>query len=193
MKQISLVLTVIGTLVLTACQSTKPTPPPSTTKQNTPAIYRTPSGTIINPSSQPIIHTQRPSTQPIAQPVIQAVAIPQSLKKVWQLTTITGTDNDEKYNQILAKNPITIDLSNAPKGVALTGCNTMTFNIRLAEGNRFGFGNVNTSKKLCFDIMSLELALAKYVKSTRHYQLDDNSLLLYGQTVQMHLHPIQSP
>ena len=188
MKQISLVLTVIGTLLLTACQSTKPTPPPSTPQQNTTTVYRTPSGTIINPSSQPIIHTQRPNTQPIA-----TIAIPQSLKKVWQLTAITGTDNDEKYNQILAKNPITIDLSNASKGVALTGCNTMTFNIRLAEGNRFGFGNINTSKKLCFDVMSLELALAKYVKNTRHYQLDESHLLLYGQTVQMHLHPIQSP
>lgn len=181
-SKIALTLVTLG-FGLTACQATStapaPTPTPQTqTTQNPQPIYRTPSGTIItNPS---------PVTTPAPQ--VASMPIPNEFKKVWQLIQITGTDDDNKLNSSLQKNTVTIDLTNAPKGSAFAGCNHMNFTIRLS-GNRFGFGNVTSTRKLCFDVVSLELALAKNVRATRHFAFDGTNLVLYGQQVKLHLVP----
>lgn len=174
---------------LTACQST---PKANTPPTNATAPHRTPSGNVISndrfshrqPTAQ--VQTQAPQTQPQAI----AIAIPDTLKKVWRLTHITGTGNDDKFNSDLQKHAITIDLTKAPQGLAHTGCNQMNFAIKMSQ-DRFAFGNVSTTKKLCFDVMNLELTLAKSVRATRYYTLNDTTLLLYGQTVQLHLVPVQ--
>lgn len=177
--------------VLTACQSTPKTDSPPA--QNTTQSHRTPSGNVISNDR----FTHRPNTtqaqhqpQVYTQPQAIAIPIPDNVKKVWRLTRITGTGNDDKLNSDLQKHAITIDLTDAPQGLARTGCNQMNFAIKMSQ-DRFAFGNVTTTKKLCFDVMNLELTLAKSVRATRHYKLDDNALLLYGQTVQLHLVPVQ--
>lgn len=160
----------------------------------------TPAGFDVPQTPRPSTHNdiktpQQPTTYQAQSPTsleqaqaTQATHIPNELKKIWRLTQITGTGDDDNLNESLDKHAVIIDLTHAPKGSAFAGCNYMNFTMRL-DGDRFGFGNISSTRKLCFDVMWLEVTLAKSVRATRQYKLEGDSLVLYGNTIRMHLVP----
>lgn len=156
----------------------------STTQTNTPTtpVYHTPSGTPINPTQTMPQDSPKKTSPNVQQP------IPQTLKKVWRLTQMHGIGDDDTWAKRLASQPVVIDLTQAPKGYADAGCNQMNFFVNI-KGDRFGFGQVSATRKLCLELMPLEYAIAKNITALRYYRLEGESLVLYSDDLQFVLIP----
>lgn len=163
----------VSALFLNACQSTKTAPS---------AVYSD-THTTSKITNQAIMQALQQ-----AAPKAEAPAIDAFLLQTFRLVGIHGSGNDDKLNAELSNTAAKVDLTDFPKGSAYLGCNRAHFMVAL-RGDTFKIGQIATTRKLCPSTLSLEMALARHMQAVKQYKIQDNTLILYSDTIALTLQP----
>ncbi|MEO9022564.1 MAG: META domain-containing protein [Ginsengibacter sp.] len=97
-------------------------------------------------------------------------------EKYWKLKTLEGHEIKMKENQ---EREIYFTLKNAENRVeGFAGCNTITGQYTLEEGNRISFSNMATTLKICPDVDINESEFLEVFKLADNYTINKDTLSL---------------